>query len=87
MSSDYVSKTTRTKIDWFVDGVLKQTFDSYVHAAEILKIYYKYDTFSESNVRNLLKNNGKFSKSSSSKYRKIYILLSFLISYNYLFHL
>lgn len=73
MSSDYVSKTTRTKIDWFVDGVLKQTFDSYVHAAEILKIHYKYHTFSDVTVRNLLKNNGKFSKSSTSRYRRIYI--------------
>ena len=62
MCSLYIPLSTRTKLDWFDDGVLKQTFDSYTHAAEVLKVHYGDNTINDNTVRNLVKNNGIVSK-------------------------
>ena len=33
----FIPRSTRIKLDWFVDGQLKQTFSSYKHTAQVLK--------------------------------------------------
>ena len=33
----FIPRSTRIKLDWFVDGQLKQTFSSYEHTAQVLK--------------------------------------------------
>ena len=69
--SSYKPKNTRTKLDWFIDNNLKQTFDSYTHAAEIFKKDFN-ENISESTIRNLL-NNKKFDTKKHSIFRKIQI--------------
>ena len=41
--SSYQPKNTRIKIDWFVNEVLQQTFESYTHATEHLRKEYIFD--------------------------------------------
>ena len=53
--SSYKPTKSRTKIDWFVDGILKQTFESYIHASEVFKKEFEID-ICETTIRNLLKN-------------------------------
>ena len=36
--------STRTKIDYFIDNKLIQTFQSYEHTAQVFKIHFKDDT-------------------------------------------
>jgi hypothetical protein len=67
----YISKRTRIQIDWFVDGVLKQTFDSCTHAADILKKEFN-ENINEYNIRYLIKNK-TLCKSNNSIYREIHI--------------
>ena len=50
----FISRSTRTKLDWFVNGQLKQTFDSYTHAAEVLKKELNNEFINESLIRNLI---------------------------------
>ena len=52
--NSYVSEKIRTKIDWFIDGNLKQTFNSYIHAAEFFKKEFSNNRISESIIRNLI---------------------------------
>ena len=65
--SSYKPQHVRTKLDWFINGALKQTFDSYTHAAEVLKIEYNDQTFNEAGIRNLIKNKGCNEKTNNKK--------------------
>jgi hypothetical protein len=80
--SSYKPQHVRTKIDWFINGALKQTFDSYTHAAEVLKIEYNDQTFNESGIRNLIKNKGCNEK-TNNKYRKIFVFKDDILEYTF----
>jgi len=68
----YVSNKKYTKVDWFVDEILYQTFDSYKHASEVLKKELDNDDINEWVIRKLIKNNGVTDKKRST-FKKIQI--------------
>ena len=46
--------STRTKIDYFIDNKLIQTFQSYEHTAQVFKIHFKDDTIKEYTIRSII---------------------------------
>ncbi len=80
--NSYEPQCTRTKLDWFVNGILKQTFNSYTHAAEVLKIEYNNKSFNEANIRNLIKNRG-CNKNTNNNYRRIFLFKDEVLEYTF----
>jgi hypothetical protein len=80
--SSYKPQHVCTKLDWFINDSLKQTFDSYTHAAEVFKIEYNNQTFNEAGIRNLIKNKGCNEK-TNNKYRKIFVFKDDILQYTF----
>ena len=59
-------RVCRTKIDWFVDNVLKQTFNSYNHAVEVLQ--KENESITYTSIKAIL------NKKPCNHFRKIHIL-------------
>ena len=66
----YESQKTRTKLDLFINNELKQTFDSYTHITEFLKIEYNDKNITDSIIKNLVKH-GTITK--GERFKRIYI--------------
>jgi hypothetical protein len=66
----YQSQKTRTKLDYFIEGQLKKTFNSYKHISEHLKIEYNNNDITESVIKNLVKK-GTITKGET--FKRIYI--------------
>lgn len=64
--SSYQPKNTCNKIDWFVNGILQQTFESYKHAADFFKKEYNF--IKEVDIKNII------NKKKNKKFKKIQIL-------------
>jgi hypothetical protein len=67
--SSYIPQKRGIKLDWFVDNELKQTFENYTHAVEILKIEFN-ENITEIIIRYLIK---KKHRKKYTIFRKIHV--------------
>lgn len=54
------TKKVMKKIDWFVDNILENTFNSYQHAAEFFREHYNDHNITNITISRLFKKNDKF---------------------------
>ena len=66
----------KTKIDWFIDNIFKQQFNSYRHAADFFSDYFKED-INDYDIKRVI--NGKFDKFRRIEVYKINELVPFKV--------